>query len=327
MSSLLLNQQIRSKRPNVLLLLKNKGFSFLLVLGILICSILLLTSNKGEKHSFIFPDASDLKTNLDNYLISEPILYEDNALHSEILNNLVISSYVVKSGDSLSGIAKQFGLRIDTVISFNNISNGSALSSGTELKIPNSNGLIYSIRSGDNLDWISRHFNVSLDLIADWNNLETEVILPGQKLFIFDAALSSNELNRVLGKLFIYPAVGRISSKYGPRKDPFTGKDDFHHGLDLANSIGTPIIASMSGTVVMIGNNRGKGKYIILKHSDGFQTLYAHLNRILVSNGDYIVQGQKIGEMGNTGYSTGPHLHFSIYKNGTDVDPLIYLSK
>jgi len=89
--------------------------------------------------------------------------------------------------------------------------------------------------------------------------------------------------------------------------------------------MGTPIRASMAGDVAAIGVAPIYGKYIIIRHADGFQTLYGHLNTISVVRGERIKQGQKIGEMGNTGFSTGSHLHFTIYKNGIPVDPFEYL--
>jgi len=100
-----------------------------------------------------------------------------------------------------------------------------------------------------------------------------------------------------------------------------------HYGIDLANYEGTPVYASMDGKVVSVGNNpKGFGKYIILQHQGGYQTLYAHLSKIIVSVGQRVSQKVKIGEVGNTGLSTGAHLHFGIYKNQTPVDPLKYLN-
>jgi murein DD-endopeptidase MepM/ murein hydrolase activator NlpD len=112
---------------------------------------------------------------------------------------------------------------------------------------------------------------------------------------------------------------------FGMRKDPFTGVNRFHNGVDLANDIGTPIMAAMSGKVAMLGYNPNFGKYIILSHPEGFQTLYGHLDAFHVKRGDRVSQGHQIGAMGNSGYSTGSHLHFSIFRRGEPVDPMRYL--
>ena len=134
------------------------------------------------------------------------------------------------------------------------------------------------------------------------------------------------DYKKAMGTLFVYPTQGRFSSGFGYRADPFTGKRRFHNGIDLANASGTRISATMSGTVADVGDRpSGYGKYVIIKHANGYQSLYGHMSRITVREGQYVYQGTKIGEMGNTGRSTGPHLHFSIYKNNSPVNPLTYL--
>lgn len=242
-----------------------------------------------------------------------------------VIRNLKIVKYTVRQRDTLSSIALKYRINLGTIISYNNIRNAQRLSIGTTLEIPNQNGLKYKVKRGDSLSGIAKKFSVPLKEILDWNNLSTSVIQPGQELFIAGAAMKTNDLNRVLGKLFIYPTRGRLTSPFGMRHDPFTGLWRFHNGVDLANRIGTPVVAAMSGTVAMVGINPTYGRYIILRHADGFQTLYAHLSRVLVSRGRRISQNQVIGKMGTTGYSTGSHLHFSIFKNGKPVDPLKYL--
>jgi len=109
------------------------------------------------------------------------------------------------------------------------------------------------------------------------------------------------------------------------RKDPFTGIKRFHNGVDIANDNGAPVLAAMSGQVAMIGYNSNFGKYIIVRHADGFQTLYSHLSAFQVSKNERVNQGQLLGKVGNSGYSTGSHLHFSIFLKGEPVDPFKYL--
>jgi murein DD-endopeptidase MepM/ murein hydrolase activator NlpD len=118
---------------------------------------------------------------------------------------------------------------------------------------------------------------------------------------------------------FQKPAVGVLSSYYGMR----WGR--MHEGIDIATPIGTPIHSSDHGRVVFVGEKRGYGKCIIVDHSNGYRTLYGHLNAFFAKEGDIVVKGETIAESGNTGRSTGPHLHFEIQKNGQAVDPLPYL--
>ena len=233
--------------------------------------------------------------------------------------------YEIAAGDTLGALADRFDVTLDTIISFNELRRERDLKEGLELIIPSHSGIRYTVRRGDNLSRIAARHGVSLDAVLDVNDLTSSVITPGQILLIPGAGLSENVRNRVLGRLFIAPARGRFTSGYGYRNDPFTGLRKFHNGIDIANASGTPVVASMSGAVAAAGYNGNYGRYVILRHADGFQTLYAHLARTHVSQGDRVRQGQQLGEMGNTGYSTGSHLHFSIFLNGTHVDPQEYL--
>ena len=233
--------------------------------------------------------------------------------------------YEVGSGDTLGAIAERFEVTLDTIISFNGLRRERDMKEGLELVIPSHSGIRYTVRRGDNLSRIAARHRVSLDAILDVNDVASSIITPGQILLIPGVGLSENVRNRVLGRLFIAPAQGRLSSPYGYRDDPFTGLRKFHNGIDLANGPGTPVVASMSGAVATVGYNGNYGRYVIVRHADGFQTLYAHLARTHVSQGDRVRQGQQLGEMGNTGYSTGNHLHFSIFLNGAHVDPQEYL--
>ena len=114
-----------------------------------------------------------------------------------------------------------------------------------------------------------------------------------------------------MGTLVIYPAKGVLTSSFGMRIDPFVGIRRMHYGIDLANSPGTPIIAAMDGTVALVDERPlSFVKYILIKHAGGLQTLYGHLSKFTVKTGDKVRQGQKIGEMGNTGSKHWPSLAF-----------------
>lgn len=98
-----------------------------------------------------------------------------------------------------------------------------------------------------------------------------------------------------------------------------------HNGLDFAGAIGTPIVAGGAGTVVFAGRQSGYGNMIDIRHSNGFMTRYGHLSRIHVTEGQRVSRGEHIGDMGNTGRSTGPHLHYEVHTNGTPVDPATFI--
>jgi len=260
------------------------------------------------------------------------VLPEEEASPSEagfggpLLSSLKVNRYTIKKGESLSQVASRLGLKMDTLISFNSIRDARTLAVGAVLRYPNADGLKYTVRRGDTLDKISHSFSVPLESILDWNQLSTSVITVGQELFIPGARMSAGDLNKALGNLFIWPVVGRISSRFGDRNNPFTGVEKLHNGVDIVAKLNTPIGAAMGGRVASVGFNAVYGRYIIIKHvGTGFQTMYAHLNKTSVSRDLNVAQGQKIGELGNTGMSTGAHLHFSIFKNNEPVDPLAYL--
>ena len=109
------------------------------------------------------------------------------------------------------------------------------------------------------------------------------------------------------------------------KNDPFTGYRQMHHGLDIANHRGTPIIATADGRVSSVGRNSGLGKIVAIDHGYGFRTRYAHLSEIKVKRGQRVKRGDVIGLMGSTGYSTGPHLHYEVIRNGKTVNPIKYI--
>jgi len=117
----------------------------------------------------------------------------------------------------------------------------------------------------------------------------------------------------------------RVTSVFGVRRDPFSGKPALHNGIDMAGPSGDPIYAAAAGKVVESAYNKSRGQYIVIKHPSGLKSAYMHLRKRYVEAGSQVKQGQKIGELGSTGRSTGPHLHFEIWKNDAPVDPRPYL--
>jgi murein DD-endopeptidase MepM/ murein hydrolase activator NlpD len=125
----------------------------------------------------------------------------------------------------------------------------------------------------------------------------------------------------------IYPTYGRISDPYGWRTHPITGQRTFHYGLDFGNITGTPIYATADGVVRSTGKQKYFGKFIAISHKFGYQTNYAHLHKMYVKKGDEVKRGQIIGEMGNSGRSTGTHLHYEVLRYNKYRNPYKYLNK
>jgi murein DD-endopeptidase MepM/ murein hydrolase activator NlpD len=245
----------------------------------------------------------------------------DQAAAGRVDRGLYFTAYKVRRGETLSGIAEDFNVSLDTVVSFNGVKNARTLQPGKILKIPSMSGILYSAKAGDSAAKVAAANGVSADRVIEANGLLSDALESGRSLFLPDAKLASFTLREISGDLFGWPARGWISSWYGWRSDPFTGSRVFHNGIDIGVDTGTPVRAAMDGVVSETGYNSSFGNYIVLSHHAGWQSLYGHLQSVSVKAGQRLVPGQRIGYSGNTGYSTGPHLHFSVFKNGRTVNP------
>ena len=123
----------------------------------------------------------------------------------------------------------------------------------------------------------------------------------------------------------IWPTKGWLSSRFGYRTSPFTGKKEFHRGIDISTRMGAPVVAVADGIISDIGWDHGYGKLLSIKHGYGLVTRYAHLKKALVKKGQYVKRGETIGLVGNSGRSTGPHLHYEVHLNRIAVNPLRYV--
>jgi murein DD-endopeptidase MepM/ murein hydrolase activator NlpD len=234
---------------------------------------------------------------------------------------LLYGSYTVQKGDIIGDIAERFGLNQDTLISSNGIKNTRLIQIGQVLKIPNQDGILHTVQNGDTLAALGEKYQSAVEAIQTANELFSDTIHHGTVLFIPGARLDWINLQEINGDLFLWPVSGYITSPYGYRRSPFTGLRQFHSGLDIGSPMGTPIRAAMSGRVSAVGWDDSFGNYVVVSHHSGYRTLYAHMSVIRVKSGAYVGTGERIGDVGSTGLSTGPHLHFTVYKNGVTVNP------
>lgn len=238
---------------------------------------------------------------------------------------LSYTAYRIKKGDMIGVIAEEFNLTQDTLISVNNIRKTRLIQPGQYLKIPSMPGILYTVREdGETLGSIAKKYEISGDKCAQVNNLALETALSaGTTLFLPDAEMDWVTRQEINGDLFQRPIKGRydFSSYFGWRKNPFTGARTYHGGIDMAANTGTAVYAALEGTVIEAGYNNTYGNYVVIRHHSGYQTLYGHLNTINTKRGRYVYTNTKIGTVGSTGMSTGPHLHFAVYKNGKGVNP------
>jgi len=268
------------------------------------------------------------------------IVDEDNSLTGEggpytVEPVFHVSTYRAKSGDNLWTVAEKNGLDFYTLLSVNRLKKANEISIGQELRIPNQRGILHTVHEGETLEDIALKYDVGIRQIIRVNQiLDPNEIKQGSDLFVPGAKVTlgfSKELlkNSGVPPQFAWPCrqSSRISSGFGYRKDPFTGRRAFHQGLDLAPGYGASVYASMSGVVTYAGWMGGYGKLIVIRHAGGYSTRYGHLSRIRVKRGKYVRQGQQIGNVGNTGRSKGAHLHFEVRRNGKPLNPRKFISR
>ncbi len=239
----------------------------------------------------------------------------------ELVDGDNIQVYEVKEGDTLSSVAKIYGVSKNTIAWANEIKNGKAKVGDILIILPIS-GVKHTIKKGDTLKSVSKKYAADILEVSDFNGLKDgdelvvgeDIIIPDGKLD-FDAPVVNNKKPDTKKKKRIYASAG-----IGYFARPIVGGVKTqglhgHNGVDIGAPVGTPLLAASNGTVLVAKNtgyNGGYGKMVIISHPNGTQTVYGHMNNVYVSTGQNVTQGEQIGESGNSGKSTGPHLHFEI---------------
>ena len=163
------------------------------------------------------------------------------------------------------------------------------------------------------------------EMVADLDVLAQRIEDREIKLAMLEDLLLSREVNEQSKPAGRPVDAGWISSHYGWRKDPFSGKKNLHRGIDFVGKLGSDIIAMADGLVSWAGNRSGYGKTVEIRHGNGFVTRYAHNSKLFVSEGELVRQGQVIAAMGRSGRATGTHLHFEVIRGGKTVNPLKFV--
>jgi murein DD-endopeptidase MepM/ murein hydrolase activator NlpD len=244
--------------------------------------------------------------------------------------NATISVYVVREGDTLSGIAKLFGVSADTILWANDLKRSSTLRVGQTLTILPVTGVKYTVKKGDTLASIAKKYGGDASGIATFNGLEETSLAIGTEIIIPDGEITAPAPAKKTASVSstVYAAAHDVGPSGSPTQvgyymaplSRYVETQGIHgyNGVDLAAPVGTPIVASASGDVIIAkagGYNGGYGSYVVISHGNGSQTLYAHMSKVATYDGAAVVQGQVIGYVGSTGKSTGAHVHFEI-RNG-----------
>lgn len=241
----------------------------------------------------------------------------------EELPQLEFYKYTVKKNENFWKILARTSQNIDTLMSLNNLSSPRDIHPGTVIYIPNMRGIIYDNKRGRSVDEICSRYRIHPSYVKKINRIFT-----GTKryLFIPNGEISRLERSLFLGTGFASPLkTGRRTSGFGKRLDPFKKTISFHSGIDFACPVGTRIYAARSGKVQYAGYRGNYGLLVIIKHHHNYYSYYGHLSKVLVKRGTAVKRGQIIALSGNTGRSTGPHLHFEVRKRSRAVNPGILL--
>ena len=233
--------------------------------------------------------------------------------------NTQVSTYVIQNGDTLSGIAEMFGVSVNTILWANGITKASGIQPGQSLVILPVSGIVHKVKSGDTILGIVAQYKADINEVLEYNDITLSSPLSvGQSIILPDVEISTALPTRIVVGGSLSSGSSQTTSKYyirplkvGVRTQGIHG----YNGVDIAAPVGTSLYASAEGSVIVSRSgayNGGYGNFVIIAHPNGTQTLYAHLSKNLVASGDYVEQGDKIGLVGSTGKSTGPHLHFEI---------------
>ncbi len=256
---------------------------------------------------------------IDGALVPDGDINEkDDGANSKTANG-EITLYVVREGDTLSQIAEMFDINSKTILWANDIGNPSKIRPGDSLIILPITGVRHVVKKGDTLASIAKKYDGDIDDILAYNQLATAedinvgdtVVIPGG--VVTAPAPTKKSTSYSSGKI----ATGNGSAGYTHPLPGAVRTQGLHgyNGVDYGASVGTPVLAAAAGEVIVAkgsGWNGGYGLYVVVKHANGTQTLYAHLSRNAVAVGDTVAAGQVIGYVGNTGRSTGSHLHFEV---------------
>ena len=233
---------------------------------------------------------------------------------------LVLYQYETQSDESLVQLAAVFNLPVDTLATINGFQSMYDFEPGSVILIPSNPGIY--INMGLSSRW---NQNLSKEFEEKQNYKELRLFIDQKKedvRYYPGEYLPSSLRLRFVKPLFSPPLETLyITSHYGYRDHPFTGEWELHTGTDYRAPIGTPVRSCSNGKILSYGELEDYGKYIIIQHRNGYTSLYGHLNKIQVTKGQIVDEGEEIGVSGNTGLSTGPHLHFEIRKNGLPRNP------
>ena len=305
------------------------------ILYITVPFFIILTSVLLLKPLISMPDTEEFFKEKNFYEMFNQYDYVDFIKKNVSFDSIGLDVITISKGDNFWKIAKKHGITIDTLIGANPHWNSLIARVDQEILVPSENGTIHFIESFDELSSLPELYTVSKDdiIIQDLPFLYRLYhafadIQEPVAVFIKNAKPCSGFMHDKLAQQyelrekFRSPLGGRFSSFFGRRMHPIFHVQGFHNGIDIAARTGTYVGAARAGRVISTGWMGGYGKAVIIQHDNGYKTLYGHLSRISTRRGRYVKAGNLIGRVGSTGFSTGPHLHFTLWHYNKLINPL-----
>lgn len=241
-------------------------------------------------------------------------------------------SWRVKKHDTIRKIARANGVTPWSIVKHNPFLRERPLHIGEEALIvkkerkrirARARYAYHRVRGGDTLWRLSRKYGVSVALLRRWNRLKKgSVMRIGSSLKVSVRRGAARPRGYMVRPLFIMPVQGKITSRFGHRKNPFTGFRSYHRGLDIGAAMGAPVRAARDGIVIQAARMGAYGNTILIRHPGGYISAYAHNKIMEVKRGDAVKQGQRIARVGRTGHATGPHSHFEIRERRRSLNPV-----
>ncbi len=261
--------------------------------------------------------------------------YIDYVLNNVKFKEIKFKAVKIEKKSNFWKIAKSYGVNIDTLIAANPHWNSLNASVNQRILVPEEKGVLTFIGRMNEIPSLLEKYKtdesgIEIEDLSFFKKIHFKFFKSDRPIAVFikNKKPHSEDLSETLAKefalreLFRSPLGGRYSSYYGRRVDPIFRTNSFHTGLDIAAAHGTPVGASRRGRVTTAGWMGGYGYAVVIEHADGYRTLYGHLSSVSVRQGAFVEAGRFIGRVGSTGLSTGPHLHFTLWRYNTLINPM-----
>lgn len=299
-----------------------KIFQITVITAILLQITTIVSADTHSINQISTLDIFDTTIKQIRYDVRQSIYIAKSNRNPDLMPDLKFYKYKVKHDDTFWKILAATSSDIDTLMTVNSLSSPLDISPGKTIFIPNMRGVILQNSKNLSIQQIAGKFDVGERYIRKANRLYNTN--NSSYIFVPTGKISTIERSLFLGTGFMIPVrTGHKTSGFGHRRDPFNNTVQFHQGIDVACPRGTKVYSARSGIVSFTGYDGGYGLVVKVHHTHGYYSIYGHLSRILVRPGTRVNTGSIIGLSGNTGRSTGPHLHFEVRKHNRAINPYV----